>query len=341
MQNELLRQLHPGFLLKKFKNENEFANFQEEIYDNVTKCGFGDFIHSYGGDYAEEDDNYIGILKTGDGKGGTGSGGDDWNLNGLVTGNFKAGDDYAYEFNLDDDDLKIQSYYDRYHDQKLATGPGVIDGGGEAGIFLSMKNREHMWTPNAPKLEHVFTVDESGFYFLFYQICLTPQTTTSDGGYGPVQSTGNNDWSKFIFKEITSNFKLDFHYKNIDALGNVSYLTAGEMPLPHMFLYFTVSYTILLVIWLQSMKRDMSTDSKPTIYAIHHLMSAVVFLKILSMLFESIRYHFIRINGQADLWVSGVLRKWENHQEIFFAFLPFFELEEYSWYCLLFCFSVY
>jgi len=317
-EEALLNDLHPGFLLKRFENENDFANFQEGIYDNVTNCGFADFID--GGEYAEDDDNFIGIFReenhnkrkhrknrkrdldaifNGNGNGDGDVNGDD--------------DDYAYEDDMnsigdDDDDLKLlrsSSYYDRYYDENLATGEGVIDGGGDAGIFLSMKNREHMWEPNTPSLEHKFTVYEAGFYFLFYQICLTPQSSNS------------NDNSKFIFKEITSNFKLDFHYMNIDTFGKVSYLTAGEMPLPHMFMYFTISYIILLVMWLQSMKRDMSVPvnnasgssgagfgggPKPTIYAIHHLMSAVVFLKILTLLFESIRYHYIRVNGQADIW---------------------------------------
>ena len=46
---------------------------------------------------------------------------------------------------------------------------------------------------------------------------------------------------------------------------------------------------------------------KPTIYAIHHLMSSVVFLKILTMLLESVRYHYIRVNGHAELWVRNIL----------------------------------
>jgi len=171
-------------------------------------------------------------------------------------------------------------------DESVARGPGVVDGGAD-GIFLSMKNVNKMWKPNEPTVRHSFTVGESGYYFLFYQICLM----------------GNNE--KFLFKTVRSTFRLDFEYKNFDVLGKASYLTAGEMPLPHMYLYFSISYAMMLFLWVRSLKSDESRGgAKPTVYAIHHLMSSVVALKFLSVFFESVRYHFIRVNGHAELWVS-------------------------------------
>ena len=281
-QDEYLEKLHPGFLLKRFENENEFAYFQESIYDNVTTCGFGDFIH--GGSYALDDDGNINIHDKPNGNAAAASSGAD-------------DDDYydkdahnSYRNNNgDDDDV----------DLFVAKGPGVIDGG-QDGIFLSMKNKEYMWTPKTPSLEHVFTVGETGFYFLFYQICLPD--------FHKNQATASlSDVSKYIFKEVTSNFKLDFEYTNVDSFGNISYLTAGDMPLPHIYLYFTISYLILLIMWVQSMngnRDERGNGRKPTIYAIHHLMSSVVFLKVITMLLESIRYHYIRVRGHAEIWVS-------------------------------------
>lgn len=250
-QSEYLQKLHPGFLLKRFENENEFAHFQESIYDNITLCGFKDFIH--GGQFSYDDDNNININDTP-----------------VTTDNY-------YDVELDDD-----------VDLFVAKGPGVIDGG-QDGIFLSMKNKDYMWIPQAPSLKHHFTEGETGFYFLFYQVCLPEVNTASE-------------MSQFIFKEITSNFKLDFEHTNVDSLGGVSYLTAGDLPLPHIYLYFTISYIILLIMWVQSMNRK-DSGRGPTIYAIHHLMSSVVFLKVITMLLESIRYHFIRVKGHAEIWV--------------------------------------
>lgn len=267
--DEFLQTLHPGFLLKRFDNENAFGRFVEEIYDDITKCGFEDFIQ--GGEFAEDDDNNIGI-----------------HTRRIISSEV---DDGYIDDNEDDD------FYSTFNDQ-TAKGKGIIDGG-EAGIFMSMKNQEHMWYPKTPSLHHKFTVDEAGFYFLFYQICL------------PKLESSTTDISKFAFKEITSNFLLNFEYINYDIMGKVSYLTAGEMPLPHIYLYFTVSYAIMLILWLLSMKTNFSSSGptnnmggKPKIYAIHHLMSSVVFLKMLTMLLESIRYHFIRVNGHAEVWVS-------------------------------------
>jgi len=201
----------------------------------------------------------------------------------FLTGEFAINGDKLY---IGNDDSLFKE-----HDSAVAVGPGVIDGGSE-GIFLSMKNDELMWAPNTPSLNHTFVVDEVGYYFLFYQICL------------PVDQV---DMTKFLFKEIRSTFLLDFHYKNYDLLGKASYLTAGEMPLPHMFLYFSVSYSALLALWVIHLNNGIAgqktqREPKPKIYAIHHLMSSVLFLKVLTVFFESVRYHFIRVNGHAELW---------------------------------------
>lgn len=162
----------------------------------------------------------------------------------------------------------------------------MIDGG-VTGIFLSMKNIDKMWNANTPTLQHHFIAEEAGYYFLFYQICMEDDF----------------DKDKFLFRRIASSFHLDFENKNYDMLGNISYLTAGEMPLPHMFLYFSVSYALMCGMWVRSLNtNDDHPNSKPTVYAIHHIMSAVVALKVLSIFFESVRYHYIRLYGHAELW---------------------------------------
>jgi len=156
-------------------------------------------------------------------------------------------------------------------------------------LFVSMKD-----TDDGSGLEktHKFLKGQSGLYFLMYQLCRAP----NEKGFMP--------------KKMRSAFKLQLIHKNYDQLGNSSYLTVGEMPLPHVFLYFSISYFILTCFWLSRMKNVVQDDAgssyngsgRPTIYAIHHLMSCVLILKTSSMLFESIRYHFIRVNGHAAVW---------------------------------------
>eukprot|EP00557_Chaetoceros_sp_GSL56_P006648 CAMPEP_0176488912 /NCGR_PEP_ID=MMETSP0200_2-20121128/6980_1 /TAXON_ID=947934 /ORGANISM="Chaetoceros sp., Strain GSL56" /LENGTH=479 /DNA_ID=CAMNT_0017885963 /DNA_START=230 /DNA_END=1669 /DNA_ORIENTATION=- len=234
--------LHPGFLLKRFDTEADFATFRESIMENALNCGFGGI----------EDE--------------------------IDEGSFMNTEDSSrWSSSSSNSTTQVT-------DDMVATGPGVYDAGTD-GIFLSMKHPVQ-WKPNEPTVHHVFTAQEAGYYFLFYQVCLL---NDADNG-------------KYLFKEVQSTFKLEFEYKNYDAMGKISYLTAGEMPLPHLYLYFSISYALMLFLWIRFVNGDGNSARKPTIYAIHHLMSSVVLLKALSTFFESVRYHFIRIKGHAELW---------------------------------------
>ena len=161
----------------------------------------------------------------------------------------------------------------------------TLDAGNE-GIFMSMADRVHMWKGNTPSLRHSFTAGQEGLYFLMYQVC----------GLGSDMT-------------VESSFELDFVHYNYDRLGNKSYLTAGEMPLPHVFFYFSFSYALLLGLWMSTMNSAKGGHKmKGAIYAIHHFMTVLITLKLMSMLFESVRYHFIRVNGHAEIWVSDCLK---------------------------------
>lgn len=41
---------------------------------------------------------------------------------------------------------------------------------------------------------------------------------------------------------------------------------------------------------------------RPIVYPIHHLMTALLLVKTLSIFFESIRYHYLRVVGHAEFW---------------------------------------
>jgi len=126
---------------------------------------------------------------------------------------------------------------------------------------------------------------EEGLYFLIYQVC----------PYNPA---------------IYSSFELDFHFDNSDRFGNKSYLSAGEMKLPMIFFYFSVSYLLLFFIWFLNIREIQQgrngyfaeQGERPQIYAIHQLMSLLLIVKFLSVLFESVRYHYIRVSGHAEVW---------------------------------------
>ena len=161
---------------------------------------------------------------------------------------------------------------------------------GEEGIFLSMKEDSH-WAPNTPSAEYKFRKGEEGLYFLIYQICPPPPPEL----------------------DIHSGFELDFHFINVDMFGNESHLSAGEMNLPHLFFYFSILYAICLYLWWTNIRHIKAggaghwpnpnpSAGQPVVYPIHYLMSALLLLKTLSIFFESIRYHYIRVSGKAVLW---------------------------------------
>ncbi len=50
-----------------------------------------------------------------------------------------------------------------------------------------------------------------------------------------------------------------------------------------------------------------SGGANAPVYAIHHLMSVLLLLKFLSIFFESIRYHAIRISGHAEIWSVRII----------------------------------
>jgi len=148
-------------------------------------------------------------------------------------------------------------------------------------------------------LNHTFTSNaEAGLYFLIYQICSLKHNS--------INHTDDNDRN---LPRIRSNLVLDMEYHNIDGLGRKSFLTAGEMPLPRLFLFLSISYTVLTFIWIKNIVDIMmgragflNGGDKPMVQAIHHLMSCLLVLKTCSVFFESVRYHFIRVHGHAELW---------------------------------------
>jgi hypothetical protein len=195
---------------------------------------------------------------------------------------------FDYFRNVDDDDEIKFALNDKDDDFEE---PKEIQSAAN-GILLSMKNRKK-WKPAKPTIEYTFKKGESGLYFLVYQVC-------------PYNA------------HIRSTFELDFLFSNVDAFGNESYLTAGEMRLPFIFFFFSVSYLLCFMMWFTNIRGIQSIEhfkslrgargggasggANAPVYAIHHLMSVLLLLKFLSIFFESIRYHAIRVSGHAEIW---------------------------------------
>ncbi|KAL9181366.1 hypothetical protein ACHAXT_010171 [Thalassiosira profunda] len=195
--------------------------------------------------------------------------------------------------NIDDDLLDADDGFQVQYDA-ASDGEHHTKNVGANGIFLSMNQPEKSWRSHTASIEYSFMhKEDEGLYFLMFQLC--PRGTDMQG------------------IEIRSSFELDLHFKNYDSYGNPSYLTAGEMVLPRVFAYFSISYLLMFLIWSLNIRqirlgldpiwtpRDGATGSRPTVHAIHHLMTLLLGLKTTTVFFEALRYHFIRIQGHAEV----------------------------------------
>ncbi|KAL3787726.1 hypothetical protein HJC23_012152 [Cyclotella cryptica] len=195
--------------------------------------------------------------------------------------------------NADDDQLGVDDMFQVQFDNEENASKNV----GQFGVYLSMNEPKQSWKPKTPSISHKFISEEEGLYFLIFQLC--PRV------------------DKKINAEIRSSFELDLSYKNLDSFGYESYLTAGEMPLPVMFLYFSISYGLLFLLWALNIRNIRlgkeqlwksrandaeSSGGRPVVHAIHHLMTMLLGLKAATTFFEAARYHYIRVNGHAEFW---------------------------------------
>jgi len=191
-------------------------------------------------------------------------------------------EDYIDDALLGDDEAFVEM------DRGNPSGHAGVDG-----VFMSMRDEKRKWGKSGkdgnpvPSMEHTFEASEAGLYVLLYQVCAKSNVPP--------------------FTEVRSSFELDISMHNFDTLGKISYLTAGEMPLPSIFLYFSMSYLICLLFWAKYLQdittgKIQSTRSGHAVHQIHHMMTLLLVFKTLTVFFESVRYHYIRTTGHAELW---------------------------------------
>lgn len=106
-----------------------------------------------------------------------------------------------------------------------------------------------------------------------------------------------------------SEFKVALQMTNLDRFGKVSYLTAGEIHLPLLFLSFTLLYSLLSYVWKRVIHGEhiyknerVTPKGKSGVRAIHQLMLALIVLKALCVFFEAARYYSISFYGHAEIW---------------------------------------
>jgi len=92
-------------------------------------------------------------------------------------------------------------------------------------------------------------------------------------------------------------FKLRLIEYNVYENGHRSYLSAGEVSLPTWFFALFTLFSIQLLLWFSFLRKQ-----RENIRNIHHLMTIVLILKVLSLFFEVFKYVSLKNSGLADGW---------------------------------------
>lgn len=144
------------------------------------------------------------------------------------------------------------------------------EGREEYDIVMDMSPKNGAESESEHAISHVFTDEEQGLYTLLFIRC----------------SPEDESWPP-------TSYHMHIEFKNSDG-----FLSAGESPLPNLFFAIFVVFAFGLVAWIVLLRKA----GRGQVHHIHHLMTVLLVLKTLSMLFESIRYHYIKTYGDGEGW---------------------------------------
>jgi len=92
-------------------------------------------------------------------------------------------------------------------------------------------------------------------------------------------------------------FELALSQYNIYADGD-NYLSVGDSPLPSIYFFTFVMYVIACFVWIYDLRSTLGKKVR----AIHYIMFGLLVVKTLTVLSESVRYHFLKLYGNAVFW---------------------------------------
>ncbi|KAK1155865.1 protein GPR107-like [Acipenser oxyrinchus oxyrinchus] len=135
----------------------------------------------------------------------------------------------------------------------------------KAEVSYSLQNKEGVYSFQFHF--NVSTDDQQGLYSLYFHNCYSKETK-------------NNRQLKF-------SIEIDIEEKNPS-----SFLSAGEIPLPKLYLSMALFFFIIGTAWVHVLRQH-SSD----VFKIHWLMSALPFTKSLSLVFHAIDFYYISNQG--------------------------------------------
>ncbi|XP_043837376.1 protein GPR107 isoform X2 [Dromiciops gliroides] len=114
---------------------------------------------------------------------------------------------------------------------------------------------------------NISSSDQEGLYSLYFHKCFVSEIRTSDG--------------------LSFSLDIEITEKNPD-----SYLSAGEIPLPKLYVSMAFFFFLSGTIWIHILRKR-----RNDVFKIHWLMAALPFTKSLSLVFHAIDYHYISSQG--------------------------------------------
>ncbi|MGH0164096.1 UNVERIFIED_CONTAM: hypothetical protein FKN15_046618 [Acipenser sinensis] len=138
----------------------------------------------------------------------------------------------------------------------------------KAEVSYSLQNKEGVYSFQFHF--NVSTDDQQGLYSLYFHNCYSKETK-------------NNRQLKFSIEASP----IDVEEKNPS-----SFLSAGEIPLPKLYLSMALFFFIIGTVWVHVLRQHRSD-----VFKIHWLMSALPFTKSLSLVFHAIDFYYISNQG--------------------------------------------
>ena len=143
---------------------------------------------------------------------------------------------------------------------------------------------------NPIDIKHTFQEeDEAGLYTLLFARCSSIDASKEG------ESIATDDHTVSFNVDVTFKNKGNGIVGKSTSESSWDYLSAGDRPLPLMYMIFFVLFFIAFLIWLAVLRRD--PVEYGTVHKIHYLMAALMLLKCCTLLTESVRYHMISVRG--------------------------------------------
>uniref|UniRef100_K3WR36 Intimal thickness related receptor IRP domain-containing protein n=1 Tax=Globisporangium ultimum (strain ATCC 200006 / CBS 805.95 / DAOM BR144) TaxID=431595 RepID=K3WR36_GLOUD len=95
-----------------------------------------------------------------------------------------------------------------------------------------------------------------------------------------------------FFAQCTKNLQISFHMDAEFRNGVLNYLSAGDSPLPGVYLLMSLAFFSAAIMWLRYLRANASH-----IHNVHHMMTALVVCKTVSLFAESMRFYYMKTHG--------------------------------------------